>query len=85
MSDINLPLQTGIEFKKTIDEDHQLRQKSIPFIFFSTSVDSNAVTQAYGEMTVQGFFRKSSSYEELKRLVRLIMDYWKLCKHPNSE
>ena len=85
LSDINLPLQTGIQFKKSIDDDQYLRKKSIPFIFFSTSVDSTAVTRAYVELTVQGFFRKSSSYEELKRVIRLIMDYWKHCRHPNSD
>jgi CheY-like chemotaxis protein len=84
LSDINLPIQTGIEFKKKIDSDPQLRQKSIPFIFFSTSVDKGSVTTAYTEMTVQGFFKKSDSYDELKHLVKLIMEYWKYCKHPNT-
>jgi len=84
LSDINLPVQTGIEFKKRIDEDPELRQKSIPFIFFSTSVEKSAVTKAYTEMTVQGFFKKSNTYDELKSVIRLIMDYWKLCKHPNT-
>jgi len=85
LSDINLPVQTGIEFKKQVDHDPELRQKSIPFIFFSTSVDKEAVTTAYSEMTVQGFFKKSNTYEELKSLIRLIMSYWKICKHPNSQ
>jgi len=32
-SDVNLPGENGIEFKRRIDADKQLRQKSIPFVF----------------------------------------------------
>ena len=32
-SDINLPIQSGIEFKRQIDSDKDLRRKSIPFVF----------------------------------------------------
>jgi CheY-like chemotaxis protein len=84
LSDVNLPIQSGIEFKRSIDADPQLRHKSIPFVFFSTSVDKTFVTQAYTEMTVQGFFKKATSFDELVKVMRLIMDYWKLCKHPNT-
>jgi CheY-like chemotaxis protein len=82
-SDVNLPGQNGIEFKRQIDNDKELRKKSIPFVFFSTSVNKNAVNEAYTKMTVQGFFKKSDKYEEIKRTVKLILDYWFLCKHPN--
>jgi CheY-like chemotaxis protein len=84
LSDINLPQQNGVEFKRQIDEDPQLRAKSIPFIFFSTSADKRAVDTAYKEMTVQGFFQKKSKYDELKSTVKLVLDYWKECRHPNS-
>lgn len=83
-SDVNLPGQNGIEFKRQIDTDHELRQKSIPFVFFSTSVNKNAVNEAYTKMTVQGFFKKSDNYEQIKRTIKLILDYWYLCKHPNA-
>src|SRR4051812_42408906 len=53
LSDINLPVQSGIEFKRQIDADPQLRAKSIPFVFLSTSIDKKAVDVAYKEMTVQ--------------------------------
>ena len=39
LSDVNLPAQNGIEFKRQIDEDRQLREKSIPFVFYSTAVE----------------------------------------------
>ena|SRR6188474_1632892 len=84
LSDVNLPVQNGIEFKRQIDEDRQLREKSIPFVFYSTAVDKNSVNTAYQELTVQGFFKKKNKYEELKKDLKLIVDYWTTCKHPNS-
>lgn len=84
LSDVNLPAQNGVEFKRQIDTDPHLRAKSIPFVFFSTSVDKKAVDTAYKEMTVQGFFKKQESYKDLKQILRVIMDYWKVCYHPNS-
>src|SRR5687767_15325981 len=84
LSDVNLPIQNGIEFKRQIDEDNDLRHKSIPFVFYSTAVDKNSVNTAYQELTVQGFFKKKNTYDELKSDLKLIVDYWKTCKHPNS-
>jgi CheY-like chemotaxis protein len=83
MSDVNLPGENGIEFKRRIDNDTQLRQKSIPFVFFSTTVDKQNVDLAYEELTVQGFFKKSTNYAQLKRVVHVIMEYWTECRHPN--
>jgi CheY-like chemotaxis protein len=83
--DINLPGQNGLDFKKQIDNDPQLRQQSIPFVFISTDARKDTVTEAHTEMTIQGFFKKSSTMDELKAMISLILDYWKVCRHPNSE
>ena len=85
ISDVNIPLENGIEFKRRIDNDPQLRQKSIPFVFYSTSIKKETVTEAYSEMTVQGFFKKGNSHSEIKKDVKLIVDYWMVCRHPNSK
>jgi response regulator RpfG family c-di-GMP phosphodiesterase len=82
-SDMNLPEQSGIDFKKQIDEHPQLHKKCIPFIFYSTSVDQATVNQAYTEMTVQGFFEKKTSLEGIRKTIRVIIDYWEECRHPN--
>lgn len=84
LSDVNLPGMSGIEFKKLIDDHPELRRKCIPFVLYSTSVDKKTVEEAYTKMTVQGFFKKSSGYEEIKHTIRVIYDYWKICQHPNS-
>ena len=85
LCDINLPVMNGIEFKQKIDYDPFLRNKSIPFIFFSTSAERSQVNKAYTELTVQGFFKKESSVEEIAKSLSVILAYWELCKHPNSE
>jgi CheY-like chemotaxis protein len=84
-SDVNLPVVRGLDFKRNIDADPQLRKKSIPFVFYSTSVDQRSVNEAYTEMTVQGFFQKGNSLAGLKRDLKLVIDYWMFCRHPNAE
>lgn len=83
-SDINLPGESGVEFKKLVDEDPELKKKSIPFVFFSTAADIATVNDVYSKMTVQGYFQKPNRYAETKNVIRLIVDYWRVCKHPNS-
>lgn len=84
LSDVNLPIQSGIEFKRQVDSDSELRQKSIPFVFFSTSIDQLVVNEAYTKMTVQGFFQKPGNYDQIKNVIKVIVEYWKICRHPNS-
>jgi CheY-like chemotaxis protein len=84
LCDINLPGMNGLEFKLKIDNDPYLRSKSIPFVFFSTAVDQRSVDKAYKEMTVQGFCKKSNTIDDLKKTLTLILEYWKICYHPNS-
>ena len=85
LCDVNMQGQKGLDFKKQIDEDRQLRQQSIPFVFLSTDASIEPVTEAYSNMTVQGFFKKEAGINELRRALSLIFDYWKLCRHPNAE
>jgi CheY-like chemotaxis protein len=83
--DLNLPGLSGLECKRKIDEHKELRRKSIPFIFCSTTTDQKTINEAYTQMTVQGFFQKPNSYNDHKNLLRLILGYWDVCKHPNTK
>jgi len=85
LCDINLPRMNGLEFKKRLDSDSEMRKKSIPFIFFSTAATKPIVTEAFTKMTAQGFFQKSHKMEELRHALTIILEYWKLCKHPNAD
>jgi len=80
--DINLPHTNGLEFKKKIDEDEELRAKSIPFVFLSTATEGRSVNTAYRELTIQGFFKKEDTINGLKKTLSLILDYWTVCYHP---
>lgn len=81
-SDINMHLQTGIEFKAKIEANDRVRKKSIPFVFYSTAVDKEAINMLYTEMTIQGFFQKDGDFDKMKVTLKTIIDYWTLCKHP---
>jgi CheY-like chemotaxis protein len=83
--DVNLPQLSGINFKRQVDDDPELRKKSIPFLFYSTSIDQETVNEAYTQMTVQGFFQKKHSIEEITNSLKIIVDYWQHCRHPNLE
>jgi CheY-like chemotaxis protein len=83
LCDINMPKITGFELRRTINANNTLRERSVPFIFYSTAADIKQVREAYN-MTVQGFFIKGTNLEEAERTFKVILDYWLLCKHPNS-
>ncbi|MEH6681808.1 MAG: response regulator [Sediminicola sp.] len=82
--DINLPGKNGLQFKKEIDANKELRKKSIPFVFLSTFAYQSDVAEAYTEMTVQGFFKKGTNYQEMKAMIATIFEYWKMSQHPNT-
>jgi CheY-like chemotaxis protein len=83
LSDINLPVMSGIELKQRINSNDYLRKKSIPFIFLSTSPNTMVIEQAY-QMQVQGYFVKPTKLIDLKEMVQLIIEYWKTCRHPSA-
>ena len=81
--DINLPRMNGLELREEIMSSEKLKRKSIPFIFFSTNASKTTIEKAY-DLTVQGFFQKPVSVDELNRVLKMIVDYWSTCKHPNN-
>ena len=84
LCDVNLQLRNGLEFKRELDNDPFLRKKSIPFIFYSTSVEQRFIDIAYSEMTLQGFLQKGYDFKEISTTMKTIIDYWKICQHPNT-
>lgn len=81
--DINMPKMNGLSLRGEIEKDESLKRKSIPFIFVSTDVSVKTVCDAY-DMTVQGFFKKSDTVQGIREMLRIIIEYWGLCKHPNN-
>jgi DNA-binding NarL/FixJ family response regulator len=77
-----MPMMNGLELREEIIKDPFLRKKSIPFIFLSTTDGSRIIDKVY-ELEVQGFFQKEFSYQAVSKQIKLIIDYWQKCKHPN--
>lgn len=83
LSDINMPKLTGLELRTKLKTDADLNVKCIPYLFFTTAVNQQAVIDAYS-MSVQGFFVKQNTMEDLEKTISVIMEYWKLCAAPNN-
>lgn len=79
--DINMPEMNGIEFKKEIEKDSYLREKSIPFVFFSSDASNKTIKQAYSQ-SVQGYFKKAENIEAQGELLKIVFKYWASCLHP---
>ena len=82
LSDINMPKLSGLELREKIINNEDLRLKSIPYLFFSTSAEQKHVVDAYSR-SIQGFFIKPSSYDKLKAVITKIVEYWQECESPN--
>jgi CheY-like chemotaxis protein len=84
ISDMNMPKMNGMEFKKAIDNDIILREKSIPFIFATSAPVKSEITQAFA-YRVQGFFCKPNTTEEQTDMLDIIIKYWIISSHPNKD
>ncbi len=82
LSDINMPKLNGLELREKILTNEELRIKCIPYLFFSTSGEQKFVVDAYSK-SVQGFFVKPNTYEEIKDTIKIIVQYWQKCESPN--
>lgn len=82
LSDINMPKLSGPELRDQIHENEKLRVKCIPYLFFTTSAEQQTVIDAYSK-SIQGFFIKPNTYEKLKRMLKIMVEYWQECESPN--
>ena len=82
ISDINMPVLNGMALKEEIQKNENIRLKCIPYLFFTTSANQEHVIDAYSK-SVQGFFIKPNSMEELKATITKIVEYWQECESPH--
>ena len=82
LSDINMPKLNGMELREKVHNNEDLRLKSIPYLFFSTSAEQKHVIDAYSR-SIQGFFVKPNNYDKLKKVIIKIVEYWQECESPN--
>jgi CheY-like chemotaxis protein len=81
-SDINMPKLNGVELREKVHNNEDLRLKSIPYLFFTTSAEQKHVVDAYSK-SIQGFFVKPHDFEHLKKTIKIIVEYWQECVSPN--
>jgi CheY-like chemotaxis protein len=81
-SDINMPKLNGMELREKVHENEDLRIKSIPYLFFTTRAEQQHVIDAYSK-SIQGFFVKPAEYNEIKSVIKIIVEYWQKCVSPN--
>jgi len=84
ISDINVPVMTGIQMREEINAQECGYLKRIPFVFLTTTAEQSSVMAAF-DRCAQGYFVKPTSIQELKDMLRLIIDYWSVSRHPNLE
>lgn len=81
--EVNLPGMSGLELNDTINKNQQLKQKSIPFIYFTSNADIGTIRQAY-QYIVQGYFIKEDSPEKIKAQFAAIYQYWQFSLTPKE-
>ncbi|GAB3281844.1 hypothetical protein GCM10027347_57730 [Larkinella harenae] len=82
ISEVSLHTTSGLDIRRQIEQDSVLRKRSIPFIFFTHPVHRKLVEEAY-DLTIQGFFEKKSTIQEIRSQLEAIVAYWSNCLHPN--
>lgn len=83
LSDINMPLISGFELREKIFQNTDLRMKCIPYLFFTTATSQKAILEAYS-LSIQGFFIKPTSFTELEKTMKRIIEYWQECISPDA-
>ncbi|MBL3658765.1 response regulator [Fulvivirga sediminis] len=73
----------GSEFKEKLESHPGLREKAIPFVFYSLSAGKNHVKEAY-KYNLQGFFIQPIETQAQVKLMETIIGYWILNLHPHA-
>lgn len=83
LCDINMPKLNGFDLKSKLRTTRAMDLRCVPYVFFSTANSQQVVGDAYS-LFVQGFFVKQNTMLELKKTIKVIMEYWERCTSPSS-
>jgi CheY-like chemotaxis protein len=84
MSDISMPKMNGLDFKRAIDKEENLRAKVVPFIFMTSAATKEQIEEAY-EYRLQGYFLKPMDINEMARRLSIIINYWNISMRPDTD
>jgi len=82
ISDINLPRMDGFQLREKVLAGASIKDKSIPFIFWSTSASEAQIKRAY-DLAAHGFFLKGRTYNEMKQRIQEMIKYWSASLTPS--
>ncbi|MET0243458.1 MAG: response regulator [Flavitalea sp.] len=81
--DLNLPMKDGIEVRKMLVSSDQVKHKTIPFVLWSTGATDAQIRQTF-DLWAQGIFEKPASFENVRKLFSVVLEYWRLSGHPKQ-
>ncbi len=82
--DMDMPGMSGLDLKREIHNDLELRKKCIPFIFITGGESEETINNAFFEYCVQGYFPKCNNFEDTVKMLELIINYWSACRFPHN-
>ncbi len=71
--DLNMPRKNGFEVLEEVKKSEEL--KHIPIVILTTSDDEESIRQSYG-LHANSYITKPTTFEELQRVVQMVVDYW---------
>ncbi len=77
--DINMPKMNGIEFLGHLKKNEAWSQ--IPVVVLTTSKDQNDKLETF-KLGISGYMIKPVGYDDFKKMLTAIKDYWNLSEHP---
>ncbi|MCW3105371.1 MAG: histidine kinase [Bacteroidetes bacterium] len=83
LSDMDMPVMGGLEFKESIENDPELKGKAIPFIFHSNAGQREDIIKAY-TLNIQGYFAKAMTLDGTIASLEKIIAFWTDCIHPKN-
>lgn len=78
---VNLPGMNGFALRQRLLDTHSKKFKSVPFIFWTSHITEEQITEAF-ELAVHGLFIKEGSFGELKDTFAAIIHYWVRSRMP---
>lgn len=82
ISDINMPKLDGFALRNKINQDPELKDMCIPYIFFTTAGQNKGYVEKAYSMNVHGFFEKPGNLKGYKDTAKQILEYWRLARIP---
>lgn len=79
ITDLKMPLFSGLEVLKWLREHQDF--KRIPILVLTSSRADSDVANAYG-FGANSYMVKPTTFDDLEKLGRVILDYWKACELP---